>query len=213
MKNLFKVLLAVLVIIMAYVTFKAVWNPVQFDKIQKKRELAIQQRLKKIAGFQAAFESVYNRFATGPELQAFLANGKLYYVNAEGEYTDDMREKGISEREAAAKGFIKRDTVWVDARDSLVHGDLTIVENLLKVPGVESQSIQIDTASIQQIVGVDTIYVPVYQAVVPYEAYLSDLNEPKRLQEKIDQQLKKNKGYPGLKIGSLTEVKNTGNWE
>ncbi|SUB89893.1 Uncharacterised protein [Porphyromonas macacae] len=212
MKNVLKILLAIAVIIMAYITFQSINVPVRFDKIQKQREAAIQKRLKNIAQYEAAFESVYNRYATGEELKAFLANGKMYYVNAEGEYTDQMRDKGITERQAAAQGLIKRDTIWIPAKDSLLKGDVSVIAELLNIPGSSDKHIKIDTAYLEQVVGLDTIHVPVFQATALFTDYLGDL-DPVRLQDKINMEEMKTHGFPGLKIGSLTEVKNTGNWE
>ncbi len=212
MKNLFKILLAVAVVVMAYITYQSVNKPVQFDKIQKQREKVLQKRIKEIAGYEQAFESVYNRYATAEELQAFLANGKLYYVKAEGEYTDQMREKGISERQAAAQGLIRRDTTWVDVKDSLFKGDANAIASLLDIPESDGKKIIIDTAYIEQVVGLDTIHVPVFQVSAKFEDYLGDLDKT-RIQDKVNEAMKKAKGFPGLIFGSLTEVKNTGNWE
>lgn len=212
MKNLFKILLAVAVVVMAYITYQSVNKPVQFDKIQKQREKVLQKRIKEIAGYEQAFESVYNRYATAEELQAFLANGKLYYVKAEGEYTDQMREKGISERQAAAQGLIRRDTTWVDVKDSLFKGDINTIASLLDIPESNGKKIIIDTAFIEQVVGLDTIYVPVFQVSAKFEDYLGDLDKA-RIQDKVNMAMSKAKGFPGLIFGSLAEVKNTGNWE
>ncbi|WP_329905151.1 hypothetical protein [Porphyromonas pogonae] len=211
MKTVFKVLVGLAAVLLAYLTFMSVYTPVQFDKKQTEREKLIEKRLKKIANYEAAFENVYGRYATGPELVSFLENGKVFYVNAEGEYTDAMREKGLTEKQAAAQGLIKRDTTWINAKDSLVK-DNTDITDLLNVPGVSGKTIAVDTAYIQQIVGVDTIAVPVFQASVKFEDYLGDLDKV-RLQQKVTQAKSKAHGFPGLKIGSLTEVKNTGNWE
>lgn len=210
MDKIIKVLVLAAVIALAYLTFMSVYTPVQFDKIQAQREVALQKQLKKIASYQDAFEDVNNRFATAEELVAFLESGKLYYVMAEGDYTDAMREQGLTEGQAAAKGLIRRDTIWVAAKDSLIK-DGSDPKMLCKIPG-SAALIKIDTAFIEQIVGLDTIKVPVFQATVPFADYLGDL-DPNRLRDKEQMAKEKAKGYPGLRIGSLSEVKMTGNWE
>lgn len=210
MDKIIKVLVLAAVIALGYLTFMSVSTPVQFDKIQQQREEVLQKRLKKIANYQDAFEDVHHRFATADELVAFLDSGKLFYVMAEGDYTDAMREQGLTESDAAAKGLIRRDTIWVSAKDSLVK-DGTDVTRLYDLP-VGSARIQVDTAFISQIIGLDTILVPVFEARVPFEDYLSD-QDKSRLKDKERMAKEKAKGYPGLRIGSLTEVKMTGNWE
>lgn len=203
-------LVAVVVLALGYVTVKSVLNPVEFDKQQDLREAVLQKQLKRIAEYQEAYENVYGRFATAEELTAWLQTGKLYVVRAEGEVTEAMREAGLTEAQAAAQGLIRRDTVWIAAKDSLVK-DGTDLNTLFDVLSTGNK-ITIDTAYIQQEVGTDTINVSVFQATVPFEAYLSDL-DPQRLKQKKEALKHKAKSYPGLKVGSLSEVSMAGSWE
>lgn len=215
MKTVFKVLIGVAALALVYLCARSIATPVEFDKLQNKREVAIKKRLKEIASYEVAYKTVHNKFATSEELINFLENGQLYYVNADGDYTDEMRDKGISEQEAAAKGLIKRDTVRVSVKDSLLRGkEYSSASDILKVPGFEANNIGINTNIIDQYIGNDTVHISVFEAFVPMDVYLSDL-DGQILKEKVDAAKKLNdgKGYPGLKIGSLDELKLTGNWE
>lgn len=203
-------LVALAVLALGYVTIKSVLNPVQFDAQQAEREAILQKQLKKIASYEEAYQSVNGRFATAEELADFLANGRLYYVRAEGEVTEAMREQGLTEAEAAARGLIKRDTVWISAKDSLLK-DGTDPVKLFEVLSTGNK-IQVDTAYIQQEIGKDTVNISTVRATIPFEFYLSDLDQS-RLNQKKEALKKKNNSYPGLRIGSLTEVRLTGNWE
>lgn len=213
MDKVIKLLVLAAVVAMGYLCYQSIATPVQFDKDQIQREEVLQRQLKKIANYQDAFEDIYRRFATAQELQAFLESGKLFYVKAEGEYTEAMREQGLTEAQAAQKGLIVRDTVWVSAKDSLLK-DGTDIAALYNNPFGDHKPIEVRTGMIDQIVGLDTIPQPVFEACIPYESYLSDL-DPARLKDKIQVAKEKamGKGYPGLRIGSLTEMKMTGNWE
>lgn len=210
MDKLIKVLVLVVALVLAYLTVQSVLGPVNFDDTQKSRELVLQRQLKKIAAYQEAYEYVHHRYASEQELVDFLNNGKVYYVRAEGDYTDDMREKGITEAQAAAQGLIVRDTIWSSARDSLLKDgtDVTTLFNVLDTPS----KIKVETGTIEQIIGRDTVDVSVFQATVPFEAYLGDLDKG-RLKEKTVAALERKNGFAGLRIGSLLEVKKTGNWE
>lgn len=203
-------LVAVVVVALGYVTVQSVLGPVNFDKQQEAREAVLQVQLKKIANYQDAFSAMHGRFATAEELVNFVENGKIYYIKAEGEVTEAMREAGLTESAAAAKGLIKRDTVWVSAKDSLVKDgtDLTKIYDVLAT----GNKIKIDTAFLQQEIGEDVVNVSVFQATIPFEDYLADLDKG-RLTQKKEMLKHKAKSYPGLRIGSLEEVKLTGNWE
>ncbi|MDO4706996.1 MAG: hypothetical protein Q4A61_01060 [Porphyromonadaceae bacterium] len=213
MDKVIKVLVLAAVVALGYLSYQSIATPVKFDKEQIKREEVLQKQLKKIANYQDAYEDIYHRFASAEELIAFLEGGKLYYVKAEGEYTEAMREQGLTEAQAAQKGLIVRDTVWVSAKDSLVK-DGTEIAALYNNPFGDKKPIEVRTGTIDQIVGLDTIPQPVFEACIPFESYLADLPSA-RMKDKIQIAKEKamGKGYPGLRIGSLTEMKMTGNWE
>lgn len=203
-------LVALVALALGYVLIKVILDPVEFDKQQALREEVLQKQLKKIATYQEAYNSVTGRFATAEELTEFLNNGRLYYIKAEGEITESMREKGLTIEQAVAQGLIKRDTVWIAAKDSLIKDD-TSIATLFDVLNTGNK-IKIDTAFLQQEIGKDTVNVSVFQATIPFEAYLSDLDKG-RLEQKKEQLKSKAKSYAGLRIGSLEEVRLTGNWE
>ncbi|GAD05416.1 hypothetical protein [Porphyromonas crevioricanis] len=212
MNKLIKVLVGIAALVMIYLTVMSILTPVQFDKKQKEREVLIQKQLKGIATLQQAYEGIFGKYADAAHLRWFFQEGRIYYINAEGEYTDDMRDKGLSEREAARQGLLRRDTVWVPVIDTLLVGSGITPDNLLDVPGSSDKKITIETGSINQEVGNDTIAVPVYRAYVKFVDYLGDMDHV-ILQQKIRASEERVKGFPGLVIGSLEEVKNTGNWE
>ena len=212
MNKFVKVLVGIAALVMLYLTVMSILTPVRFDKEQKARETLIQKKLKSIASLQQAYEGLFGKYADASHLRWFLQEGKIYYINAEGEYTDEMRDKGLSEREAARQGLLRRDTVWVPVADTLLVGTGITAENLFDVPGVAGKTITVETGSITQDVGNDSIPVPVHRAFVKYEDYLGDL-DPVILKQRIKAANERVKGFPGLVIGSLEEVKNTGNWE
>ena len=213
MRKLMTVLLLVAAIIVGYLSVMSILTPERFTKTRIAREAPIQVRLKEVAHVENAFHDVYNRYAPVDELRQFLTDGKVFYVRSEGDYTDAMREAGMNERQAAAKGLIVRDTVWVSARDSLLKDGMT-PEEFLQVPGFPQSVIEIDTASVAQEIGEEVVMVPVFRTAVPLSVYLAD-QDHKLLNTAIkDAEARyQGTGYPGLALGSLKEVKNTGNWE
>lgn len=210
MDKVIKVLVLIVVLALSYLTVQSVLGPVRFDDTQKARELVLQKQLKKIATYQEAYEFVNGRFATKEEIIDFLRNGRVYYVTAEGDYTEAMRESGLTEADAAAKGLIRRDTTWIAAKDTLLK-DGTDVATLFKVLDTNNE-IKVDTAFVQKVIGQDTIQESVFQATVEFKHYLADLDEGRRKEKEVAAMERKN-GFPGLRIGSLQEVKKTGNWE
>ena len=87
MKKVILIIVAVAVLALAYVTVQSVLAPVSFDKKQQEIELVLQKQLKKIATYEDAYKSVYDKYADKDELVNFLNNGRVFYIRAEGDYT------------------------------------------------------------------------------------------------------------------------------
>lgn len=103
MNKFVKVLVGIAALVMIYLTVMSILTPVRFDKEQKARETLIQKKLKSIASLQQAYEGLFGKYADASHLRWFLQEGKIYYINAEGEYTDEMRDKGLSERSSQTR--------------------------------------------------------------------------------------------------------------
>lgn len=211
MKKVILIIVAVAVLTLAYVTVQSVLAPVSFDKKQQEIELVLQKQLKKIATYEDAYKSVYDKYADKDELVNFLNNGRVFYIRAEGDYTSAMREQGLSEEDAARRGLIRRDTIWVSAKDSLLK-DGTDLAKLFSIPGSDS-TIQVVAGTIEQEVGDNKIQVPVFQASAGYQSYLGRLGNDRLVKEKIEKANSKANAFAGVRVGSLTEVKTNGNWE
>lgn len=208
MKVTLKVLLAAAVLLLLYMCYRSIMTPIEFDNEKKLREAAITTRLIDIRKAQIEYKNIHKRnAATFDELAKFLKEEKLPFLVKEGVLTDEQLEKGMTEAEAVKKGIIRRDTSWVIARDTLF-GPSYDVDQMRFVPGTQLQ-FDMDTATLQSTSGYT---VKVFEAGVKYDDYLGDL-DPQLLYNLKDKAEKLEK-YPGLRVGSLTEINNNaGNWE
>ena len=172
------------------------------------RESAIKARLIDIRKAQIEYKNVYKTHAGSfADLIKFLKDDKLPFLIKEGVLTDEQLEKGMTEKEAVKKGLIKRDTVWVIAKDTLFGANYN-VDDLKMVPGTNIQ-FDMDTATLTSGSGYT---IKVFEAGVKYDDYLGDLD--KQLVVNLKDKADKLGKYPGLRVGSLTEINNNaGNWE
>jgi hypothetical protein len=182
--------------------------PIKFEAQKKLRDEAIIARLIDIRKAQIEYKNRHKEHAADFDLLAkFLNEEKLPFLIKEGVLTDEQLEAGMTEQEAVKKGIIKRDTMWVIAKDTLF-GEGYKVEDLRNVPGTDIQ-FSMDTATI---ISGSGYVIKVFEAGVKYNDYLGDLDKQEvfNLNELA---IKQNK-YPGLRVGSLTEINNNaGNWE
>ena len=208
MKVTLKILVAVAVILLVYMCYRSIMTPIEFNKEKDARESAIKARLIDIRKAQIEYKNVYKTHAgTFADLIKFLKDDKLPFLIKEGVLTDEQLEKGMTEKEAVKKGLIRRDTVWVVAKDTLFGANYN-VDDLANVPGAGIK-FTMDTATLTSGSGYT---VKVFEAGVKYDDYLGDLD--KQLVVNLKDKAEKLGKYDGLRVGSLTEINNNaGNWE
>lgn len=235
MKAVFRVLLILVILGLVYVATMSIVKPIRFNNEKKVREKAIITRLIDIRKAQVAYKAQNGVYAANfAQLEDWLKSGKIASVRKQGELTEKQLEAGMTEakataivdkaiktgnwKEAEKEGLshvdtdgnrvsFRRDTTWVDAKENLFGSDYNL-ERLGIVPGTTA-TFDIDTASVQSSAGYT---IKVFQASVPFEAYLGDLD--KNSVNNLVDRANKLEHFPGLKVGSLTEVNNNaGNWE
>jgi len=208
MKVTLKVLLVAAVLLLAYMCYRSIRTPMEFDEEKKSRENAIISRLVDIRKAQIEYKNVYKEHAGSfDDLIKFLNEKKLPFLIKEGVLTDEQLEKGMTEQEAVKKGLIKRDTFWVVAKDTLF-GKNYNVSDIRYVPGTQLQ-FDMDTATLTSGSGYS---IKVFEVSVKYDEYLGDLD--RQLLLNIDDKAEKQGKFAGLRVGSLTEINNNaGNWE
>ena len=208
MKVTLKILLAAAVVLLVYMCYKSVTGPIEYDDQKTIRDNAIIARLIEIRKAQIEYKNMYKTHAGSfDDLEKFLNTDKLPFLIKEGVLTDEQLEKGMTEKEAVKKGLIRRDTIWVLAKDTLFGASYN-ADDLANVPGT-SVKFSMDTATLTSGSGYT---VKVFEAGVKYDDYLGDLD--KQLVVNLKDKAEKLEKYPGLRVGSLTEINNNaGNWE
>ena len=208
MKVTLKILLAVAVVLLAYMCYRSIMGPIEFKDEKDRRENLIKARLIDIRKAQIEYKNIHKVHAANfDELSKFLKDEKLPFLIKEGVLTDEQLEKGMTEKEAVKKGLIRRDTIWVTAVDTLF-GKGYNVDDLRNVPGANVQ-VTVDTATLTSGSGYT---VKVFQCGVQYDDYLGDLD--KQLVYNLKDKAEKMNKYPGLRVGSVEEINNNaGNWE
>ncbi len=101
--------------------FYSIYNDIAFDEEKAAREQQVIARLMQIRDAEEQYKMTFGEYCgTIDSIIDFVKNGKTVdKIIKEGELTDDQLEAGMTEREAVAKGIIKRDTVWITAAEKL----------------------------------------------------------------------------------------------
>lgn len=208
MKILLQVVLAAAIVLLTYMCYESIMTPIRFKDTSTERQEAITTRLIEIRKAQIEYKNIYGVHAGSfDELARFLNEDKLPFVLKEGILTDEQLEKGMTEQEAVKQGLIKRDTSWIVAKDTILGANYDVAAMGL-VPGTNTK-FTMDTATIVSGTGYT---VKVFECGVLFDDYLGDLNA--QLVFNMKQKAEAYNKYPGLRVGSLTEINNNaGNWE
>jgi len=212
MKKVIQGLLIVGSIVLAYLVYSTILNPIDFKTEQDLRYTATIESLKNIRKAEVAFKDGNGRFTKSWDtLAVFVKSGTLPLVKKIGSLSDEQLEAGMTEKEAISKGLIIRDTVRVAVLDSLF-GKSFKVDRIRYIPYTKDEVFFLGTNTITTGSGVQ---VAVFEARAHNNQILSELQD--RFKQEIinlNEKRRLDGKYPGLKVGSLTETNNSsGNWE
>lgn len=227
MKNVFLGLLAVASVLLAYMCYRSVMNPIEFEEQKAVRDQAVIEKLVNIRKAQIAHKEANAVYAKDMKsLISFVNNGVIPKVVKKGELTDDQMKKGLTEEiaitlqaEDAAKYGInnydsfmtefRRDTVFVNVKKT-IFGENFDANSLGVVPFAEGA--QFEMKSVDKFLTSSNVEVPLFEASIPYNIYLNGLNKQEIIN--LNEKAKTLGKYAGLKVGDVSAPNNnSGNWE
>ena len=227
MKTVINLVLAVCVICLVYICYGSIMVPINFTKEKDIREKAIIARLIDIRKAQQEYRTAHKCYTDNWDtLITFVKTAKVPFIMKEGSLTDDQLNGGMTEKKAMemiqkakrtgkwdevkAAGLenFRRDTVWVAVMDTIFPKGF-VADSLPFVPYGNGNKFELAIRKDTTETGAP---LNLFQAQVPYETYLSGINEQELLNLK-DLQTKLNK-YCGLRVGDIEQPNNNaGNWE
>lgn len=234
MKGVMRVLLAVAILLLAYVSWRSIQGPIEFNAEVAKRDRAVIQRLVDIRTAQVALRAQTGSYtASFDTLIHFVKDGKIATVVKAGDLTEAQLEDGMTEAKAMKiinsgnEKAIKAAGLWDEEKNAPQLKRDSIYSSAIEVLYPNRKSFYADSLAFVPYgngakfeMGVDSLItasgypIQVFEAKTPYTVYLGDLDK-KLLNQKIDEVLNRpGKKYPGMQVGSLEVANNNaGNWE
>lgn len=204
-KKIIQIVLAVVVVALAFVVYRQITIPLQFQKEVASRSAAVIDRIKDIRTAERAYKQK-NDIYTGDfdSLINFVLNDSLTYLRAFGSADDSV---------AVAQGLVKTEEFKVAVIDTIFGAKKMtpeMVKEMRYIPFTDNQEYYLEAGALNTESGVT---VQVFECRAPYKAFLGDLNT-QELINLIDEKENTYKDYPGIKVGSMTSATNdAGNWE
>ena len=201
-----QIVLGVVVVILAYIVYKQILDPLDFQKQVKNREAAVIDRIKDIRSAEQAFKQKNQHYtADFDSLINFVLTDSLVFERQLGSADDSV---------AVAKGLVKTEKFTKAVRDTVfAPKKLTTeqIKNIRYIPHAEPGTQYILNAGM--LTTESKVVVPVFEAKAPYKAFLYDLNEQMLINLISDAKNVYYK-YPGIAVGSVERATNdAGNWE
>ncbi|PKP05606.1 MAG: hypothetical protein CVU10_09635 [Bacteroidetes bacterium HGW-Bacteroidetes-5] len=199
-KILIIVVMPIIIIVLGYLIYRSVQQPVIFEKQRKIRESVCVERLKDIRTLQVAYKSRFNKFTGDLDtLIDFYKNGEITIVRQIGSMDDSV---------AVAQKRVFRDSIKISVRDTLLKRPGFIVDSIAYIPFSGGKKMVMKSI-IAKVSGVD---VPLFEAGAPFDFLLQGLERQLIVNLNADRDLQGR--YPGLKVGSIDAPNNNaGNWE
>ncbi|MBP1671461.1 MAG: hypothetical protein H6Q22_1033 [Bacteroidetes bacterium] len=194
------VVLPLVVLVLGYIIYTSIQEPVVFEKQRKYRETIAIERLKDIRTLQVAYKTKYNKFTGSLDsLIDFYNNGIITVVKQVGSLDDSL---------AVAQKRVFRDSIRIAVKDTLLKRPGFVIDSIALIPLSGGQKIEMK-AIIGKVSGVD---VPLFEASIPFDILLKGLN--RQLVVNLNSERVNTERYPGLRVGSIEAPNNNaGNWE
>lgn len=221
-----EVVLAALIVLLAWQIVKSINKPVAFNRQKAYRESIAIQRLKDIRTLQVAYKAVNGKFtSTVDSLINFYNTGNMTVVLQVGSMDDSiavahtqavkkrnrkitpadmlkMYEEGDHDLVFSIESKVPvKDTIFTNRPD-------LVLDSLNYIPFSGGQPVQMEAVT-KMVSGVP---VPLFEARMPYKLLLRGLDNQLRINLDADQRAKNR--YEGLQVGSVSAPNNNaGNWE
>ena len=209
MRFVIQILLWLVIIFLAYLTFNAVYEPIQFNKIKEKRYAKVISNLKDIRSSQLAHKEVSGEFAGNwDNLVKFLDTAEFAITQRRDTTFLDEEYKKTYGVDQYIESVVIDTLGFVPVKDSLFKGDENRYRDMMNIPieGVDGQ-FDLEAGTIQK----GESQIPVFEVKVAKAKILNDQDRTLVLQENEIQSVDDVNGRY-ISVGSMSEVNTSGNW-
>ena len=209
MRLAIQLLLWVVIIFLAYLTFDAVYQPIQFNKIKEKRYAKVIENLKDIRAGELAHKEVTGTFQDNwDSLVAFIDTAEFAITQRRDTTILDVEYQKTYGVDQYLERVVIDTLGFVSVKDSLYKGDRNRYSTMMNVPieGTD-EKFELEAGTVEK----GESKIPVFEAKVAKSVILKDQPRDLILQENEVQSVEEVNGRY-IKVGSMQEVNTNGNW-
>ena len=195
--TILKIVLLVAIVILGYVLYEIIQEPIRYENIKEKRYAKVKERLEQIRDVQKTYRSEFNEFAPDfNTLIAFVDTGRQSIVERKDSTFTYFNE--VYQKDMEKDTTIVRVIGYRSVKESLF-GENFNAQNLRYIPMTDNAEIEMEAGKLT----VNEIVVPVFEARAPNTKIFADILD--EYDQYIDTDYE-------LKVGSMTEPTLNGNW-
>lgn len=193
--------------ILAYMNYKAIYGPVEFNKVKEKRYAEVIDKLRDVRKVQIAHREINRSYAKNfDQLLRFLDTAEYVITQRRDTTYIDKEYLATYGVDNYIEDYVVDTLGYRAVKDSLF-GNSNRYKTMMEVPYTDGKHMKMQ-AGLLDIKGVNT---PVFKVEVPKEWILADQDKDLLNQEL---QVKSVDGINGesILVGSMEEVSTNGNW-
>lgn len=195
--TILKIVLLVAIVILGYVLYEIIQEPIRYENIKDKRYTKVKERLEQIRDVQKTYRSEFNEFAPDfNTLIAFVDTGRQSIVERKDSTFTYFNE--VYQKDMEKDTTIVRIIGYRSVKESLF-GENFNAQNLRYIPMTDNAEIEMEAGKLT----VNEVVVPVFEARAPNTKIFADILD--EYDQYIDTDYE-------LKVGSMTEPTLNGNW-
>ena len=208
MRFVIQILLWLVIIFLAYLTFNAVYEPVQFNKVKERRYTKVIENLKDIRAAELAYKEVTGEFqGDWASLERFLDTAEFAITQRRDTVVPDLEYQRTYGVDKNIEKVIIDTLGFVPVKDSLFGGNEERYRNMKNVPvdGIDEQ-FELRAGTVPK----GDAQIPVFEARIAKSKVLYDQDRVLVLQENEVQSVDDVNGRY-ISVGSMTEISTSGN--
>lgn len=207
MKIVLQIVLWVVIGVLGYLTYNAVYGPVEFNKVRDERYVDVVEKMKNIRDVELAHREINGDYVGNFEDMIKFIDTAEYIITQRKDttYLDEEYRKTYGVDQYIEDVVI--DTLGFASVKDSIFGTSERYREIMYIPHTDNKEFEIEAGYLEE----DGDSIPVFEVRAPKDLILADQNKDLVVQEK---QTKSVDGVDGsdIKVGSMKQTNTSGNW-
>lgn len=207
MKIVLQIVLWVVIGVLGYLTYNAVYGPVEFNKVRDERYVDVVEKMKNIRDVELAHREINGEYVGNFEDMIKFIDTAEYIITQRKDttYLDEEYRKTYGVDQYIEDVVI--DTLGFASVKDSIFGTSERYREIMYIPHTDNKEFEIEAGYLKE----DGDSIPVFEVRASKDLILADQNKDLVIQEKQTKSVDGVDG-PAIKVGSMKQVNTSGNW-